>query len=938
MNAQQSRTLTRLSALVCALTLAGAGVVAVAGSSSGATASGYAFDQSKTITRTNLINGQDQVAEQHTFELKVDKDTDLRNEEQVHVSWSGAHPTAGIANDPNSPAAAGQEYPMVLLECRGQDTGAASGEQVRPQTCWTISSQERYADDPDTAFPAWRLDRYETPADRAQLVGEPSPLPSACSPASSGEARRYVHFTGANGTDYPYGQSACAGTPPEATDYSTSIVPSNETYAVTGTDGTGSSTFDVWNTEENASLGCKQGISCALVAVPILGISCDADAASLPADDRPAAGQQHDTAAANCEANGAIAPGGTAGGNNRPNATVTGNYWWSQSNWRNRISVPLSFAPPSGICDAVSSSSSVDIYGSELMTEAMAQWTPHFCLDPKLFSLKHIQTGEPQAVNLLNTGSVEAAFDNQPPDNGYAVPVVSAPAALTGFAVSYQVDGSNGKPYANLQLTPRLLAKLLSESYRVGDYLSQDYPYLKGNPENLATDPEFQALNPGVPTNIDYQVASTILFASDDNDLMTALTAYINADPEARAWLNGTPDPWGMTVNPAYKGIVLPVNNWPLLDTTIRSGIDPASDPCNYYSPVPFMPQVESPVVRYQIVTQHLQFANPNDQVVCSVNQTNPQQSKLGPEPRQTPGHRFMIGLTTLADATRYGIPVASLETNTSPQAPVKFSDSTGRTFAGATSDAMVQAAKLLKPDATTNLFDFDYAAARATTADAGAYPGTMLVYTSAPTTGLPATDAGDFATFMRFTAGPGQVSGADTGDLAAGYVPLTSDDGLGALSAYTLRAADAVAGQTGTVPAIVAGAAAPGSTSSGTPTAAATSSAASSLTSTAAKASAAAASAGVAASAAPAAAAGTTPDVVTRALAAGQAPAAAAVTTDPMSLASLAAAPLKAVADSTRTPGVPGGPAGWVLPLLITIAGVTGAGSLMLRQLSGAA
>ena len=30
---------------------------------------------------------------------------------------------------------------------------------------------------------------------------------------------------------------------------------------------------------------------------------------------------------------------------------------------------------------------------------------------------------------------------------------------------------------------------------------------------------------------------------------------------------NGTPDQWGMVVNPAYKGIPLPVDQWPLLST-----------------------------------------------------------------------------------------------------------------------------------------------------------------------------------------------------------------------------------------------------------------------------------------------------------------------------------------------------------------------------------
>ena len=35
------------------------------------------------------------------------------------MSWSGAHPTGGIVADQNSAAAQDEEYPFVLLECRG---------------------------------------------------------------------------------------------------------------------------------------------------------------------------------------------------------------------------------------------------------------------------------------------------------------------------------------------------------------------------------------------------------------------------------------------------------------------------------------------------------------------------------------------------------------------------------------------------------------------------------------------------------------------------------------------------------------------------------------------------------------------------------------------------------------------------------------------------
>ena len=69
---------------------------------------------------------------------------------------------------------------------------------------------------------------------------------------------------------------------------------------------------------------------------------------------------------------------------------------------------------------------------------------------------------------------------------------------------------------------------------------------------------------------------------------------------------------------------------------------------------------------------------------------------------------------------------------------------------------------------------------------------------------GTAPTDAADFATLLRFIAGPGQTPGTGTGQLPAGYLPLTAANHLGAQAAYTLVAADAVAAQNGQVPPLV--------------------------------------------------------------------------------------------------------------------------------------
>ena len=69
----------------------------------------------------------------------------------------------------------------------------------------------------------------------------------------------------------------------------------------------------------------------------------------------------------------------------------------------------------------------------------------------KLFKFVHVQTGEPEARNLLATGGTEAAFTSYAQPGGYGKPVVNAPVAVTGFAISYVIDGANGQPYTHLR-------------------------------------------------------------------------------------------------------------------------------------------------------------------------------------------------------------------------------------------------------------------------------------------------------------------------------------------------------------------------------------------------------------------------------------------------------------------------------------------------------
>ena len=846
-----ARTRRLCSATLVAALVASSAALAV-GLTSHAASADDPVTKTWTATREYVDNGITTQQGRNDISMSVSRTANLKSSQQIQVNWSGAHPTAGLVADRNSDQGMFEEYSFILLECRGVDsTTVPANQQISPSTCWTQYSTERYQSSADE-FPTWRSDEYAAPADRQVIVGSPSASALASTACPTGAraptSQRWVSFQDANGTTYPGGASGCAGEAPEAVpaNLSSSTVPSNETFGVTAADGTGATNFNIFTNEDHASLGCSQTVACSLVAIPIEGISCDvsgslsggnddpaaADAAAVAAGDEDAgATDMVDEAKSNCETNGVFQPGqqipqGVSGA-----PAVDGTLWWSASNWRNRMSVPLSFAPADTACAQASSANSVAVYGSELMTQTTTQWAPHFCLNSKLFSFNHVALPEPEGRSELGSsdiGNIHAAFTTDAPPGGYPSPIVSAPVAVTGFGVAFVADDAKGKQVNKLNLDARLLAKLITESYPdtpsvqasweitnpQGDVLSTA---LRTNPLSILQDPEFIALNPGLSSNSTAQ--ASLLSLNTSSDEITALTSYINADPEARSWLEGTPDPWGMQVNPNYKGIELPVSSWPILDSFVLPDPGGTNICLDFNGGVPYLPLIAAPVSRLTFIAQDVQFALAQSQLVCSFTTNQAGEvttTKLTATGRQGAGQRFMLGLVSLGDAARDGINLASLESQSTTRSTQRITDPTGRTFVAPTNDSMRAAAALLAPNATDNIWDVDYAAMRTTTRGLNAYPGTMPVYAAIPTSGLAPQEASDYAQLLDFADGAGQTQGDGQGQLAAGFLPMTTGNGLGNLVAFTALAAAAVAAQQGVVPA-VGGGNLPGADSGGT-------------------------------------------------------------------------------------------------------------------------
>ena len=796
------------------------------------------FAKTVVATRTHLVGGLNQEVDKRTVTLSVSETANLRGQQLVDVNWSGAHPTGFSSADPNWFSGQFAEYPMVLLECRGIDSPYVSaGQRLDPTTCWTEVPQERVqASGSGQVFQAWRLDRYAATDERKALVGVPK---GAC---TGDVMKRIVPFVAADGTAYYEDGGFCGTLPPEGTRAPSQLnPPNNTTYAPTAVDGTGHARFEVWTSQENSSLGCSSTVPCSLVAVPIMGVSCDPAATALSAEDRPVDDPETEEneateAQTDCEKTGSTEPGSQQTGepsSARSDVSVTGALWWSASNWRNRITVPLSFASFGNVCDLLDSRTPVDFYGSELLTQATNQWAPAFCQDPELFKFRHVAVGEPLAKVGLAGGQFPAALISRPPDSGYPQPTVNAPVAVTGFAISYTVDDSHGREVTNLRLNARLLAKLLSESYLTLDGFKKDmgrpddpnnpknnvpaaYQAIAGNPLVLTEDPEFEALNPTVgDPDLPNAGAGTLLALSGNSDVIYALTQYINDDPEARAFLDGKPDPWGMRVNPGYLHMLLPAEAWPLLDYYVpsvayasgQSFIDCLQDSVTkIVTPIPMLPMVSSPLTSLGLIAQKAEYAILNETITCNT-LFDQDQNKVGGTfravGRQPPGKRFMIALTALPDGPRYGLREAALQTDAVvPNLSAKFTDDHGRHFVAPTDDSLRAAMALTTPDETTHTWPIPYQTLR-TARGAGAYPGTMVVYAAIPTKGLDYPTAQHLSQFLQFAVSYGQRPGTGLGQLPPGYLPLTDANGLGALVLYTRRAAAAVAAQQGVVPTI---------------------------------------------------------------------------------------------------------------------------------------
>ena len=688
------------------------------------------WSSTRELTRHYFGKDGQPLTDHRTVTVSADKHTDLQARERIHLTWSGAHPTGGRAANPFGVGGLSQEYPVLILECRGlDDPSLPADQQLSPDTCWTSSFFQRSISKPKSNA-VWLQDAQNSDADRRQVAGiDPDKVPASCSVGTT----QYYHITPFRGADGTFYAGCDANDMPPAAS-AESAEPTNETAAFTGTNGKGLADFEVRTNLENEALGCSATTACSVVVIPIMGIDCV------------------DASSADCNDTGAFPPGSSNYDNLGVSMAVSPSLWWSPSNWNNRFSIPLTFAPPPNTCSLGTSGDPVPFYGSELLSQAALQWAPAYCLNPDRFNWQANTMPDDQAVDLVkNDQAVAAQPAGRVADDEQ---IAYAPTAVTGWGIAFDIDRpANKGQQMTLNLNARLLAKLLTESYP-GSILARDRPGLADNPLSMNLDPEFRKLNPGLDNVRFSEAASTLLALSTGSDIMGELTAYMAADPEAMAFINGKPDPWGMKVNPAYQDISLPVTTWPLLDTWYPKH---TGQECLDQNPAPYLPKVAAPVSNLRLIATAMLLNWPNVNTLC-VKDFSTGLWKLGRIAQQGIGNRFMLGLVTLGDAARYNLTVAHLQA-----AP--------GSFVAPTTDGIAKAIGTATQPAPLKPFEIDQAKIRKSKA---AYPGAMVVYTAAKARDLDPDAAAEVSQFIDVALSEGQVPGRGNGKLPAGYVPLT--------------------------------------------------------------------------------------------------------------------------------------------------------------------
>lgn len=460
----------------------------------------------------------------------------------------------------------------------------------------------------------------------------------------------------------------------------------------------------------------------------------------------------------------------------------------SSRSWQNRISVPLDFNPVDTPCAL--SANQRRIVGSELAAGAVASWQPALCSKPGLPPYAYGSISDSRARQQLLSalpGSPGMAVVSRPIERASVNadnPITYAPLTLSATVIGFNIERNpntvdpaeeplRGTRVARINLTPRLVAKLLTQSYRsqVAIKSTPPYAWVDKNPAHLGLDSDFLQFNP------EFKLLQTaggknlggFVMPAPNSDAALRVWEWILADPEAKSWLDGAPDPWQMKVNPVYATKAAANTNGAAFGDPLPDSF-PKNDPYCYSAPpqgsggsvVPpplcgldWLPYTQS----FRDAAQFTRVAN--DGARTTEDPNAPSSDKVyRPDGPQTLGSRAILSITDSASAAQYGLQTASLS---------RAGDNTReRAFVAPDESALVAGAGAMAPKGIPEVLE-----PNPSVAAADAYPLTALTYAAVTPLSLDDRARSEYAAFVDYAAGAGQVSGRQFGQLPPGYAPL---------------------------------------------------------------------------------------------------------------------------------------------------------------------
>lgn len=466
--------------------------------------------------------------------------------------------------------------------------------------------------------------------------------------------------------------------------------------------------------------------------------------------------------------------------------------------WQDRIVVPMDFVNPYATCAAGAERRMV---GSELVAAAMSSWQSTLCaqtgttysLTTNSGNLARAQLLQGQAglvaVSQAVTADTIGTADESLIDG---TDLRYAPLANTSLGIGFVIEQRDATKTRTLRLTPRLIAKMLTQSYlydvpfRFGteNTISESQKHLAWDAVFL--DPEWAAL--GNPTDVQDTVAkgAWVVAGPQGDDAVRALWQYVLADADAVAFLRGELDPWGGRVNRYY----LPPGDpdalgggYDLLSTALDTfpKADQTKQPSKSYADAhmrgqqidsvayaPYSGSFAANASRIARVDLRATYGWDPDKMTSTTDRGD--WIRDAPAPPGNNSGRSILGPVSASDADLYHLQLAQLAL---PLTSTTAKDSvlSARQFVAPTDESVSSALSAQRVDTATGIATTDFGALRD-----GQYPLTLTLYAAANLAPSALTDAArqDYAKLLDYAAGPGNVRGSVRGNLPAGFVPLT--------------------------------------------------------------------------------------------------------------------------------------------------------------------